>query len=90
MKNPLALGLVLLGSLAMGGGEREAHTSHDGEPRDSFSFFPAFSICSYIWGALDPHTDGIVNAKKKGSESNVPTSLAGNAYHPHDGWRCPG
>jgi hypothetical protein len=33
---------------------------------------------------------GIVNAKTKGSTSNALTSLAGNTYHPHDGWRCPG
>jgi hypothetical protein len=31
-----------------------------------------------------------LNAKKKGSASNALTSLAGNAYHPRDGWRCPG
>jgi hypothetical protein len=53
------------------------------------SFFPAFSIL-HICDALDPHTDGIVNAKKTGNASNALTSLAGQTYHPHDGWRCPG
>jgi hypothetical protein len=53
------------------------------------SFFPAFAIL-HICAALDPHTDGIVNAKKKGSASNALTSLAGKTDHPHYGWRCSG
>jgi hypothetical protein len=44
----------------------------------------------HISAALDPHTDGIVNAKKKGSASDALTSLAGQTDGPHDGWRCPG
>jgi hypothetical protein len=53
------------------------------------SFLPAFAIL-HICAALDPHTDGIVNAKKKGSASNALTSLAGQTDRPHDAWRCPG
>jgi hypothetical protein len=53
------------------------------------SFFPALAIL-HICAALDPHTDGIVNAKQKGSASHALTSLAGQTYHPHDGWRCTG
>jgi hypothetical protein len=44
----------------------------------------------FIFVPLDPDTDGIVNAKKKGTAANVPTSLVGNADNPHDGWRRPG
>jgi hypothetical protein len=44
----------------------------------------------HISAALNPHTDGIVDAKKNGSASNALTSLAGQIDGPHDGWRCPG
>jgi hypothetical protein len=50
---------------------------------------PSF-LCFHICDALDPHTDGIVNAKKKGSASNAHSSLAGQTDRRHHGWRCPG
>jgi hypothetical protein len=51
-------------------------------------FLPAFVIL-HICASLDLHTDGIVNAKKKGSASNAFTLLARQTYHPRAGWRCP-
>jgi hypothetical protein len=36
---------------------------------------------------LDPHTDGIVNAKKKGSALNALTTLVNQTEHSDYGWR---
>jgi hypothetical protein len=52
-------------------------------------FFPGFAIL-HICAALEPHTDGTVNAKKKGSASYALTSLAGQTGYPRYGWRCSG
>jgi hypothetical protein len=57
--------------------------------RTQTKLIPAFAIL-HLCAALDPHTDGILNAKKKGSASNALTSLAGQTDDPHYGWRRPG
>jgi hypothetical protein len=57
--------------------------------RSKRSFSRAFAIF-HICAALNPHTDGIIDAEKKGGASNALTSLAGQTDHPHYGWRCPG
>jgi hypothetical protein len=71
--------LLLIGAVVSAGGRSTIQLF--------ISFFPGFSIV-HICDALDPQTDGTVNAKRK--TSNALTSMAGQIYHPHDGWRCPG
>jgi hypothetical protein len=52
-----------------------------------FRAFAILLICRF--GRRTP-TGGLANAKKKKRESNALTSLAGQTWHPHHGWRCPG
>jgi hypothetical protein len=50
--------------------------------RSKQSFSPAFAVF-HICAALNPHTDGIVDAEKKGGASNALTSLVGQTGRPH-------
>jgi hypothetical protein len=59
------------------------------KPVSDFIASPAFSILR-IRAASGPHTDGIVNGKKKGASSNALTSLARQTDHPLNGRRRPG
>jgi hypothetical protein len=57
---------------------------------NALKIFPSIRYSSYLLLWTRTPTGGLANAKKKKRESNALTSLAGQTWHPHHGWRCPG